>query len=126
MPVVDEAKKKTTRFFTPQRVLLQMAGFSVGIALLVWVVQKAAANGQWEKVFHTDPKLFVALISFSLASTILNGSTFWITVQPIKRLQFWHMQWLNLTGNMLNYAPHQQRDAHTESSLQHLLTMIWS
>ncbi len=85
--------------------LLQLAGFSVGIALLVWVIQNAAANGQWEKVFHTDPKLFVALISFSLASSFLNGSTFWITVQPIKRLQFWHMQWLNLAGNMLNYAP---------------------
>ena len=100
-----EGNKETSRFITPQRVLLQLAGFSVGIALLVWVIQNAAANGQWQKVFHTDPKLIAALISFSLASSFLNGSTFWITVQPIKHLQFWHMQWLNLVGNMLNYAP---------------------
>ncbi len=100
-----EGDRQTTRFFTPRRVLLQLLGFSVGLALLIWVIKSAAANGQWQKVFQADPKLVIALISFSLLSSILNGSTFWITVQPIKRLQFWHMQWLNLAGNMLNYAP---------------------
>ena len=46
-----------------------------------------------------------ALLGCTIGSMLINGATFWITGQPIAPLKFWDMQWLNMSGNLLNYAP---------------------
>lgn len=90
---------------TPTKILMQLTGFVVGLALLVWIIHSAIREGDWEKLFDADPRLVAALLGCSLLSAFLNGSMFWITVRPIKRLGFWDLQRVNIVAYMLNYAP---------------------
>ena len=96
---------KDTGLLSPRRIAVQLLGFLVGLALLAWCIRGAIAGGGWDKLAHANPLLIAAMLGCTCASAFINGSTFWITVQSLKPLHFWHMQWLNLVGNMLNYAP---------------------
>jgi hypothetical protein len=84
---------------------MQLAGFGVGLALLAWIIYNALGEGDWGRIARADPRLIAAMLGFTLVSALLNGSTFWITVQPIAPLRFWDLQRLNVVANMLNYAP---------------------
>lgn len=88
-----------------RRLAIQLVGFAVGIALLVWCVREAAAEGGWEKLRAAPPMLLVAMLLCSLGSAVVNGTTFWITVRPIKPLRWGELQLVNLAANMLNFAP---------------------
>jgi hypothetical protein len=90
---------------TPTKILMQLAGFGVGLALLAWIIYNAIGEGDWGRIARADPRLIAAMLGFTLVSALLNGSTFWITVQPIAPLHFWDLQRLNVVANMLNYAP---------------------
>jgi hypothetical protein len=95
----------TASLITPGRLLAQLAGFAVGVALLVWIIIKAIGEGDWYRIAQAGPWLLAALIGCTLISTLVNGATFWVTVQPLKRIRFWDMQRVNFVSNMLNYAP---------------------
>ncbi|MHC5015146.1 MAG: hypothetical protein ACYTGM_11695, partial [Planctomycetota bacterium] len=49
--------------------------------------------------------LVAALLGCTLVSAFLNGTTFWITIHPVKPIRLWDLQRLNVVANMLNYAP---------------------
>ncbi len=85
--------------------MIEGTGFLIGLSLLIWIIANAVEYGQWDKVLHADPKLVILLVGCTILSSLLNGATFWITAQPIAALRFWDMQWHNMAGNMLNYAP---------------------
>jgi hypothetical protein len=89
----------------PRRVAVQVAGFAAGILLLAWIVVRAAGEGDWRQIAEAPPALLAALLGCTLASTFLNGASFWITVRPIRHLPFADLQRLNIVANMLNYAP---------------------
>jgi hypothetical protein len=95
----------TKALLTPTKILMQLAGFGVGLALLAWIIYNALGEGDWDRIARADPRLIAAMLGFTLVSALLNGSTFWITVQPIAPLRFWDLQRLNVVANMLNYAP---------------------
>jgi hypothetical protein len=95
----------TKALLTPTKILMQLAGFGVGLALLAWIIHNALGEGDWGRIARADPRLIAAMLGFTLVSALLNGSTFWITVQPIAPLRFWDLQRLNVVANMLNYAP---------------------
>jgi len=84
---------------------VQLVGFAVGAALLVLVIRKAIQGGGWEHVARADPILLAALLGCTVISAALNGASFWITVQPMRRVSFGAMQRINVVANMLNYAP---------------------
>lgn len=105
-------------FLTPRKIALQVIGWLAGIALLAWVIHGAVQQGGgdgapgapgegggWQRIRDADPWLIAALLGCTLASAIFNGTAFWITIQPIRRVRWWDMQVLNLVANMLNYAP---------------------
>ncbi len=96
-------------FLTPRKIALQLLGFALGIFLLYLCIRGAitgehAAEG-WDKIRHASPHLIVILLGCTLLSLLINGTSFWITIQSIKPLRWWDMQRLNFTGNLLNYAP---------------------
>jgi hypothetical protein len=95
----------TKALLTPTKILMQLAGFAVGVALLLWIIVNAIGEGDWNRIARADPRLVAALLGCTLVSTFLNGSAFWITIQPIKHIRFWDLQRLNVVANMLNYAP---------------------
>lgn len=108
-------ERDQTTLLSPRKAALQVFAWLVGLALLAWVIKGAIETGSgsgaenapsaWDRIRHAPPLLLVSLLGCTLASAIFNGTTFWITVQPLKPLRWLHMQLLNLVANMLNYAP---------------------
>jgi uncharacterized membrane protein YbhN (UPF0104 family) len=90
---------------SPRKAFVQTAFWFVGIALLIWIIKRAIETGDWSKVAQAEPAAIVVLIGCTALSLILNGTTFWITIQPVRRVRWVDMQMVNLVGNLLNYAP---------------------
>ncbi len=102
---MDEPSAQPTRLLTPRRIIIEGLGSLVGLALLGWVIYTAVDQGDWSRVLDARPGLVALLVGCTIISTVLNGATFWVTIQPVKPLRFWDLQWLNMAGNLLNYAP---------------------
>jgi hypothetical protein len=88
-----------------QRLAIQITGFLVGLGLLVWIILRAIEEGDWGRIFAAGPGLVLALAACTVASALFNGTTFWLTVRPLRHVPFWDLQRLNVVANMLNYAP---------------------
>lgn len=89
----------------PGRLILNVIGFLVGLALFVWIVRIAVRGGDWSKLTEASPWLIAMLLGSTVVSAFVNGATFWITIRPLKRIRFLDLQLLNLVANALNYAP---------------------
>ena len=89
------------------RLVLQLLGFVVGLALVAWCIRGALEGGEagWEKFKEADPGLIAAMIGCSLASVIANGAIFFATIRPVHREGFMVLQGVNLVSSLLNYAP---------------------
>ena len=106
LPASPEARA----LLAPRKLIIQLVGFAVGIGLLVWIIRNAVRSDAvreelWERIANADPRLVAALLGFTLVSVLLNGTSFWVTIQPIKPVRFWDLQRINVLANMLNYAP---------------------
>ena len=95
----------TRALFSPGKLAVQLVGFAVGAALLVLVIRNAIQGGGWDHVAQASPTLLAALLGCTVISAGLNGASFWVTAQPVRRVPFRAMQRINLVANMLNYAP---------------------
>ncbi len=89
----------------PRKIALQALFWCVGLGLLGWIVYRAYEYGDWSRLWHAKPLHIFMLIGCTVLSWVLNGATFWITIQPLRRVRMYDMLMLNLVGNMLNYAP---------------------
>ncbi|MAI72060.1 MAG: hypothetical protein CMM01_14255 [Rhodopirellula sp.] len=89
------------------RLALQLLGFVVGLALVIWCIRGALEGGEagWEKFKEADPGLIAAMVGCSLASVIANGAIFFATIRPVHREGFMTLQGVNLVSSLLNYAP---------------------
>ena len=90
---------------SPKKLVMQLVGFAVGLGLLAWIIVNAIKEGQWGRIANADLLLVGALLASTLASTLINGTAFWITIQSVKPLRFRDLQRINVVANMLNYAP---------------------
>jgi len=91
-----------------RRAIWQIAGFVVGAGLLtlcVWYAVRDPDVDPWSRLRQANPFHVVGLLSCSLVSLVLNATTFWITIRPIRDVGWWNMQRLNVVANALNYAP---------------------
>ncbi len=90
---------------SPRRLIIQLVGFIAGAALLIWCIKLAIGGGDWSKLRDANVGLIGVLLGCTCISLFINGSTFWLTAQPLVRVPFWDLQRLNLACNLLNYAP---------------------
>lgn len=102
---LTEPSPAPRRRFSLARVALQLVGFALGVALVVWCVRTAAVGADWERVRHADPWLFGALLATTLVSSVINACTFWTALRPVKRHSIWRLTLLNGVAGVLNYAP---------------------
>ncbi len=102
---MTELKTNEKRLLSTKKVIGQLIGFAIGAALLVWCIKLAISGGDWSKLAEADPLLIAALLGCTCVSLFINGTTFWITAEPIKQMKLWDLQRLNLACNLLNYAP---------------------
>lgn len=110
-PPVAETPDEKPRLLTARKLITQVLGFGVGLALLTWCIIIAVRGGEgegisgWQKLREADSMLVAGLIGCTLVSLFVNGAMFWLVALPMKNLGFWPMQWLNLVTGVLNYAP---------------------
>jgi hypothetical protein len=102
---MSESAARETGLLSPTKIAVQLCGFAIGLGLLGWCIKGAIEKGGWDRLARADAGLVAAMLACSLLSAFVNGAVFWITIRPLKRLRFWDLQWLNLVGNLLNYAP---------------------
>ena len=89
------------------RLAIQIAGFVIGVGLVLWCIQGALSGGGegWTKLQAADPLLVAGMLGCSLVSLLVNGALFWTTIRPVRRERFWALQGINFTSGLLNYAP---------------------
>lgn len=103
----DAAPSDTPKRPSRLKIAMQVAGFAVGCALVVWCAQRAFAKGGdgLEKLKHADPTLVAVLLGATFGSIICSGYTFWAVARPIRRFSVVEMQAVNLMASLFNYAP---------------------
>ena len=97
--------KQRDKLLTPRKIVIQLVGFTIGLALLFWCIKIAVKGGDWSKVLHAPPALIAGLIGCTLVSLVVNGASFWIVIRPVQPLRFIDLLWINLVTGILNYAP---------------------
>ncbi|MHC5023223.1 MAG: hypothetical protein ACYTGG_04845 [Planctomycetota bacterium] len=104
-PDATEPDGQATSLLTPRQIVIQLAGFAIGLVFLAWCIKLAITGGDWSKLAQAKPALVAGLAGCSVISLFVNGVIFWLVVQPVRPLRFRDLQWLNLSVSLLNYAP---------------------
>lgn len=107
-PVADSRVKPTDRRMRPRRVVVQLIGYSAGLALLVWCVSRAFSpenREQLAKLGDARVSDIAILCALSVLSIILNGLIFWTAVRPVKRVRLDSVLATNAIATALNYVP---------------------
>ncbi|MSR40338.1 MAG: glycosyltransferase [Phycisphaerales bacterium] len=92
---------------TGKRAMLQLVGFLLGCALVVWCARRAFEGGTdgIAKLRDADPFYVCVLLASTLGSILCGGFTFWSVARPLRRFSVVEMQAVNLMASLFNYAP---------------------
>ncbi len=70
---------------SPRSKVLHAAGYVVGLAILFWCVWYASSKGDWSRLRTANVWLIAGIVGASIASIILNGLLFRLTLDPVRR-----------------------------------------
>ncbi len=90
------------------RIAVQLLGFGIGIALLVWCVRVVMSDenkAALEKVQQAGAGQILALLGLAAASIFLNGFIFWSAIRPLHRLRLSDTVAVNALATFLSYLP---------------------
>lgn len=96
------------RRLTPLRILIQILGFALGLALLVWCVSLAFSNetrAELQRLRDADAALIASLFLLTAVSAAINGFAFWITSRPLHKLRLTDVVAVNTLASFLAYLP---------------------
>lgn len=102
---MDEQVDQLVPTQSASRIIVQSLGFLVGAGLLAWCVYVAVKQGDWSRLSNAHPLPIALLIASSIVSQLVNSTTFWVTIHPVRRLTWRDLMMLNMLANLLNYAP---------------------
>lgn len=108
--MMDEPAAETTntapmRRLTSRQIVLQVAGFIVGSALLAWCITVASRGADWSLVVNADRRLVIGLLATTLASLVVNAGMFWCVLRPVYRHSVPKLTLLNAVAGLFNYSP---------------------
>jgi hypothetical protein len=89
-------------------VLVQVVGFGIGIALLIWAVGVAMREEnreQLSKLSDASPMEIMLLLSLAALSVGFNGIIFWTVINPIHRLRPTDVIATNAIATFMAYLP---------------------
>ncbi len=92
----------------PLSIVLQLAGFGAGIAMLVWCVRVALRpenRDKLDRLAEASPAQIAGLLLLSLASLACNGLSFRSLLSPVRRLRAPDILAVNALCTWLNYLP---------------------
>ncbi len=90
------------------RAAVQIAGFAIGLALLWYCATRALDPKNREhlaRLREVTAGQSGALIGLTLLSLVANGSVFWLTIRPVKRLPYGDTLAVNAVATLLALAP---------------------
>jgi hypothetical protein len=90
------------------RLTVQIVGFALGVASLVWCVRSALADKNREQLsllLHAPAYLIASMIGLSVASLTINGLLFWITLVPVRHLPIRAVMATHSVACFLAYLP---------------------
>lgn len=90
------------------RRILQVVGFTLGVALLAWVVSIALSaenRATFDRLLDAPPQLAIALFALTLAAIIINGVVFHVVLLPIRRLPLLEIIAVNALSTFLSILP---------------------
>lgn len=92
----------------PLSIVVQLAGFAGGIALLAWCVREALRpenRDKLDRLADASPAQITGLLALSLASLAVNGLSFRSFLFPVQRLRVADILAVNSLCTWLNYLP---------------------
>ncbi|MBL8761564.1 MAG: hypothetical protein JNL50_09705 [Phycisphaerae bacterium] len=92
----------------PLSIVVQLAGFAGGIALLAWCVREALRpenRDKLDRLADASPAQITGLLALSLASLAVNGLSFRSLLFPVQRLRVADILAVNSLCTWLNYLP---------------------
>jgi uncharacterized membrane protein YbhN (UPF0104 family) len=106
------------------RLAIQLAGFLVGLGLLVWCAKLAFSEKNragLERLGDASVGEVSLLLALSCVGILVNGLTFWLVLRPVRRIELRGMLATNAVATFLSYLPfklsvmmrvavHRQRD----------------
>lgn len=90
------------------KLVMQGAGFVVGLGLLVWAVSLALTEKNrrsLEMIADAERSVVAWLLLVSAASVLLNGLMFWVVLRPLKRLHPLDVMLTNAIAAFLSILP---------------------
>ena len=100
---IDPARK-----LTPKTIALQIVGFAVSVAIIVWAVRLAMSKGDPEQLNQLSSPPFVpllVLLGATCASISVNGLIFTALIRPIRKLPAGELVAVNAIATFLSVLP---------------------
>lgn len=91
-----------------RNIIIQVVGFVISMALLVWCIRLAIKPENVDKIgklWEAPLGTKASLLALSALILFCDGAKFWVVLKPIKKLGFWHVQAVNGIAALLIYAP---------------------
>ncbi len=91
-----------------RKLIFQIGAFMCGLGILAWFIYTANRPSNREnldRLIHAPPATLLTLLGLSLATLSLNGTIFFVTIFPVRRVPFWDVQAANGCACVLNYIP---------------------
>lgn len=92
----------------PLKLLLQVIGFIIGLALLGWAVTialKPENRAHLDELRHASPTQVIMLLCLSLVILLISGLIFWVVLAPARRLRIMDVLATNALATFLAYLP---------------------
>lgn len=89
-------------------ITVQVLGFAIGIAAMVWVLSEALKpenREQLKKLADASAMQLFGLFALTAASLCLNGLMFWVLLWPVRRLRVLDVIAVNSLATGLSYLP---------------------
>jgi len=90
------------------KIVVQIVGFLIGLALLGWCVKQAFSpdNQKQLAALRDAPAHLIALLFGANVMVLLfSGLSFYIALRPLRKLNFWDLQATNTIATFLSYVP---------------------
>jgi len=90
------------------RIAMQTFFFAAGLGLLAWVLSQAFAERNrdaWRRIADASAVDLAALAGLTMLTLVLNGSIFWATLRPVRRLGWKDVLATNAVATTLAYLP---------------------
>lgn len=90
------------------KIAMQVVGFLIGVGLLVWCIRQAFSpeNQKQLAALKDAPAHQIALLfSMSVLVLLCSGMSFYLSLRPLRKLNFWDVQATNAIATLLGYVP---------------------